>query len=67
MAPLKLFGGEGGRKRGVMDLRRGRGKRSYAMTGLLGSGGMSFSQAGKGGQAGRFLWIVDAMNNKPFK
>lgn len=55
MAPLKLFGGEGGRKRGVMDSQRGRGKRSYAMTGLLGSGGMSFSWAGKGGKSGIFF------------
>ena len=66
MAPLKLFGGEGGcvgalilwgwegeGRGGGVGIYMEKGKRrSYAITGLLGSGGMLFSRAGKEGGGG---------------
>ena len=57
--------GKGGGGGGV-GIHYGEGeRRSYAMTGLLGSGGMLFSRAGKeggGGQVGKKkYWIVYAM------
>ena len=50
---LILWGWEGeGRRGGGVGIYMEKGKRrSYAITGLLGSGGMLFSRAGKGGGA----------------